>query len=194
MSTPSIASQPVYAPPAWDASGRCHVVLADGRDAAAAQALCAAAPAGPLAVVELCEGAGSWRPLLPPGARHTAAGTLATALAALEAELARARMGTRLYLLGSEDLIWQAWQVATRHGLGDAEVRRHCVLTAARPVYCVHCGHVLRGVHTNPVACTGCGRHLFVRDHFSRRLGAYMGVQIDAEAPGSLPEPVQAYP
>jgi len=28
---------------------------------------------------------------------------------------------------------------------------------------------------------------LEVRDHFSRRLGAYMGVRIDAEVPGEVP-------
>jgi hypothetical protein len=37
------------------------------------------------------------------------------------------------------------------------------------------------------VKCAGCGRHLFVRDHYSRRLAAYMGVMADAEAPGELP-------
>jgi hypothetical protein len=194
MSTPSITSQPVYAQPAWDDSGRCHIVLAEGRDAATARALCAAAPAGPLAVVELCEGASVWQPLLPPHARHVAARELPAALAALEAELACARMGTRLYLLGTEDLIWQAWQLAARHGMGDAEVHRHRLLTTARPVFCVHCRHVLRGVHTSLAACTGCGRQLLVRNHFSRRLGAYMGVQADAEMPGTLPEPVQAFP
>jgi hypothetical protein len=26
-----------------------------------------------------------------------------------------------------------------------------------------------------------------VRDHFSRRLGAFMGVMVDAEAPGEIP-------
>jgi len=40
------------------------------------------------------------------------------------------------------------------------------------------------------VQCAGCGRHLLVRDHFSRRLAAYMGVMADAEAPGELP-PIQ---
>ena len=34
-------------------------------------------------------------------------------------------------------------------------------------------------------------RALFVRDHFSRRLGAFQGVCIDAETPGDVPEPVE---
>ena len=43
-------------------------------------------------------------------------------------------------------------------------------------------------------ACGGCRRSLFVRDHFSRHLGAYMGFQIDAEAPGQVPDAVMLYP
>jgi hypothetical protein len=38
----------------------------------------------------------------------------------------------------------------------------------------------------NIVACPGCGANLFVRDHFSRRLRAFMGVKADAEMPGEL--------
>ena len=30
-------------------------------------------------------------------------------------------------------------------------------------------------------------RSLFVRDHFSRRLAAFMGVKVDAEVPGEIP-------
>jgi dimethylamine monooxygenase subunit C len=37
------------------------------------------------------------------------------------------------------------------------------------------------------VSCAGCARWLLVRDHYSRRLAAYMGVMVDAEAPGALP-------
>jgi dimethylamine monooxygenase subunit C len=54
-------------------------------------------------------------------------------------------------------------------------------------VYCVHCRASNEGVTTNVVRCGGCGRHLLVRDHYSRRLAAYMGVMADAEAPGELP-------
>jgi ribosome maturation factor RimP len=40
--------------------------------------------------------------------------------------------------------------------------------------------------HT-PVICAGCKRPLLVRDHFSRFLGAYVGVQINAEDPTEEP-------
>ena len=53
---------------------------------------------------------------------------------------------------------------------------------------CPSCGTVLP-----PAArfCPGCGRSLFVRDHFSRRLGAFQGVCVDAETPGDVPEAVE---
>jgi hypothetical protein len=43
-------------------------------------------------------------------------------------------------------------------------------------------------VRTNIAQCAGCERWLLVRDHYSRRLAAYMGVMVDAEAPGERPE------
>ena len=41
-------------------------------------------------------------------------------------------------------------------------------------------------VGADQVVCRGCGLTLAVRDHFSRRLSAFMGVHADAEAPGEL--------
>ncbi|HQU42797.1 MAG TPA: dimethylamine monooxygenase subunit DmmA family protein [Pirellulales bacterium] len=67
--------------------------------------------------------------------------------------------------------------------------REHCG-SAARRVYRIHCKTSHENVKTNLVPCTGCGRQLLVRDHYSRRLAAYMGVMADAESPGKLP-PVQ---
>jgi len=34
---------------------------------------------------------------------------------------------------------------------------------------------------------------LLVRDHYSRRIGAFQGVCIDAEQPGTAPEPEEAF-
>jgi hypothetical protein len=49
-------------------------------------------------------------------------------------------------------------------------------------------------VATNIADCRGCGARLFVRDHFSRRLAAFMGVMVDAEVPGEVPEIEVVYP
>jgi len=43
-------------------------------------------------------------------------------------------------------------------------------------------------VAQNIVTCPSCEAALFVRDHFSRRLAAFMGVKVDAEVPGEIPE------
>ena len=84
--------------------------------------------------------------------------------------------------------------MAARYGMSSAEIRLYQTGTRARPVFCVHCRAMTRGVRTNLVDCSGCGRTLFVRDHFSRRLGAYMGFQIDAEIPGDKPPVETLYP
>jgi dimethylamine monooxygenase subunit C len=57
-------------------------------------------------------------------------------------------------------------------------------------VQCVHCKGVTEDVATDPFQCSHCGLHLFVRDHYSRRLAAFQGVNIDAEDPGLVPAPV----
>jgi hypothetical protein len=57
----------------------------------------------------------------------------------------------------------------------------------------VHCRASTENVRTNIVRCSGCSRWLLVRDHYSRRLAAYMGVMVDAEAPGELPPIREVY-
>jgi hypothetical protein len=60
-------------------------------------------------------------------------------------------------------------------------------------VFCNHCRTITEGVTTNVVACAGCNAALFVRDHFSKRLNAFAGVQVDAEAPGEIPAIEELY-
>jgi dimethylamine monooxygenase subunit C len=108
-------------------------------------------------------------------------------LANLNQVLSGSFMGTRLYVAGSESFIGSVVQLAATYNLTADEVQcEHCG-SAARRVYCIHCKTSLENVTTRIVPCTGCGRHLLVRDHYSRRLGAYMGVMADAETPGKLP-------
>jgi hypothetical protein len=83
--------------------------------------------------------------------------------------------------------------VALRYNLNDDEVQREHCGSAARRVYCIHCAASNEAVTTTVVRCGGCGRHLLVRDHYSRRLTAYMGVMADAEVPGELPPVREAF-
>ncbi|MEX3966819.1 dimethylamine monooxygenase subunit DmmA family protein [Paraburkholderia sp. EG286B] len=114
-------------------------------------------------------------------------------LAALGKALRGARVGIRLYALGTEPFIWSVGQVAERCGLAPDAVQVAHSGSLMRRVYCIHCRAMNEGVTTNVAACGGCGRHLLVRDHFSRRLAAFMGVQADAEVPGELPEIEHAF-
>lgn len=120
--------------------------------------------------------------------------TMDASLTAFEAHLSNAYMGLRIYVAGSERFIWQMAQVADKYGIDDCEIIKELVGTLARPVYCVHCKTISYNAHTNIKQCDGCGKHLFVRDHFSRRLGAYMGLMVDAEDPGIIPSIEEIYP
>ena len=109
-------------------------------------------------------------------------------LGAFRTLLEGARMGTRLYVAGPESFIGTVMQLALEFNLNQDEIRAEECGSLARRVHCVHCRVVTEDVKTNIVTCSGCGLNLLVRDHYSRRLGAYMGVMVDAEAPGELPE------
>jgi hypothetical protein len=96
-------------------------------------------------------------------------------------------MGTRLYVAGPESFIGLVMKIALEFNLNKDEIRAEECGTLARRIYCIHCRATTEDVRTNIVRCVGCERWLLVRDHYSRRLAAYMGVMVDAEAPGELP-------
>lgn len=114
-------------------------------------------------------------------------------LIALSHRLSAERMGFRLYATGAEPFLWTVTNRASEFGLTGHEVRLHAHGSAARLVFCNHCRTINAGVTTNIVSCRGCGASLFVRDHFSRRLNAFAGVQIDAEVPGERPAVEELY-
>jgi dimethylamine monooxygenase subunit C len=87
-----------------------------------------------------------------------------------------ATMGVRVYFCGSESFIWAAVRAAAPYGFGTDEIQLEVTGHDARDVYCVHCKNVIAHVSTYTCVCTNCGTLLGVRDHFSRRLGCYMGV------------------
>ncbi len=107
---------------------------------------------------------------------------------ALRTLLGEARMGTRLYLAGSESFLGSAMQVATHFDLNRDEVLREHSGTLVRRVWCVHCDTYTENVTQRVYDCPGCGVTLVVRDHYSRRLAAFQAVKADAEVSGELPE------
>ena len=137
--------------------------------------------------------AGGASPGLAAGTEQAFA-TPEQAVAALAAALDGAAADWRLYALGTEPLLWAVALAARARGLAPGQVQLCHAGSGVRSVWCAHCHHVTGGVHTNLVRCDGCARCLLVRDHFSRRLGAFMGIQADAEAAGALPPVQRIYP
>lgn len=102
---------------------------------------------------------------------------------ALEQALAQAEAGAQLYLLGPEALIWSLFNLARSMGLQPEEISLLRAESAARPVYCVHCAGLQQAGPGPETDCPHCGVRLLVREHFSQRLGAYMGVCANAQQP-----------
>jgi hypothetical protein len=202
MLVTGIKSKPVYAPLRADLGGRYHLMLGMGPGAAAllrvlAEIQGSAPPALQETRVLLVADAGA--PLRTVPFDHLGlslvsqfAGT-PSLLDAFRLALGESLMGTRLYVAGPESFIGLAMKIALEFDLNKDEIRAEEVGTLARRVYCVHCRTTTENVRTNIVSCTGCARWQLVRDHYSRRLAAYMGVMADAEAPGELPPIKEVY-
>ena len=118
-------------------------------------------------------------------------------LAALGPVMAQAQplnVTDRLYVQGTEPFVWSAAGLATQAGFSRSQLQLAHAGSQRRRVWCTHCHGFTEGVTTNLVDCAGCGRHLLVRDHFSRRHGAFMGVMVDAEQPGVRPAVQELFP
>ena len=108
--------------------------------------------------------------------------------------VSEAHMGTQFYLTGTEGLIGQAEREIMMTGLPFAAIQKEHRGSTLRRVQCVHCKGITENVALDPFVCSHCGLSLFVRDHYSRRLGAFQGVCIDAEEPGTAPKPEELFP
>jgi hypothetical protein len=202
MLVTGIKSKPVYAPLSADLGGRYHLMLGRGPGAAAllrvlAEIQHSAPPA--LQKTRVLLVAEPDAPLTTVPFDHLGLGLMnlfpdaASLLDAFRLALSESLMGTRLYVAGPESFIGLAMKIALEFDLNKDEIRAEEVGTLARRVYCVHCRATTENVRTNIVTCSGCARWLLVRDHYSRRLAAYMGVMVDAEAPGELPPVSEVY-
>jgi dimethylamine monooxygenase subunit C len=197
IDAPSIKSRPVYAA-LEPRPGKLHIIVADcqGADAvtdmlakandrsgmlAAAHVMYCPGPTGVDLSLRL-EGLGA--------AQFFRAPTIPSLLPRLVRVLADAHMGTQFYLAGTESLIGQAEREIMATGFPFAAIQKEHRGSTLRRVQCVHCKGITENVATDPFKCSHCGLSLFVRDHYSRRLAAFQGVNIDAEDPGQVPEPV----
>ncbi|HVI88947.1 MAG TPA: dimethylamine monooxygenase subunit DmmA family protein [Dongiaceae bacterium] len=113
--------------------------------------------------------------------------TIPTLLVRLQVILSTAHMGLRLYAAGTEGFIGQVMQVGADAGINFNSIRTEHRGSLARRVSCVHCKGITENVTTSPAVCSHCGLTLLVRDHYSRRIGAFQGVCINAEVPAEIP-------
>ncbi len=195
---PSIRSRPVYGE-LEPRKGSAHLVLADGEGAGAVIDLLARA--GSAAACALAHMHIIYMPG-PDGVDHFAelqalgaaqchrAPSFAAALPRLRRVLQDAHMGMQIYLAGTEGLMGQGQSEVMAAGLPHDAVQMEHRGPTLRRVQCVHCKGITENVATDPFECTHCGLNLFVRDHYSRRIAAFQGVNIDAEEPGNVPPPV----
>ena len=175
------------------ASATAHLVVAEGEGASAVQALVKAAPADFLHNATLVYAKGSEGPdhteaLQSLGfARFHTSSTAAAALPRVHGALERLRMGTQIYLTGSESALSLFVKACIEAGLDYQGLQTEHQGSLARRVQCVHCKGITDEVTTQPAECSHCGLLLLVRDHYSRRIGAFQGVNINAEDPTEVP-------
>ncbi|MBC2835817.1 dimethylamine monooxygenase subunit DmmA family protein [Paragemmobacter straminiformis] len=198
---PSIRSRPVYGE-LTPRAGRAHLFVADGEGAEAVCDMIAKAGADAPALLARSH------IIYMPGpfgsdltARLQALGaaqfhrspSFGAAQSRLRKVLADAHMGLQVYLAGTETLIGLAMREVMEAGLPPEAVQTEHRGSLSRRVQCVHCKGITENVTTDPFACSHCGLNLFVRDHYSRRIAAFQGVNIDAEDPGQVPAAVERF-
>jgi len=197
VDAPAIRSRPVYAP-LQPRPGRLQLMVVDGEGAEAVVELVAKANdrSEMLAAAHVIYAPGPTGTDLSArlealGARQCfRAPSIPTLLPRLQRVLAEARMGTQFYLAGTEGLIGQAEREIMATGFPLGAIQREHRGATLRRVQCVHCKGITENVATDPFRCSHCGLNLLVRDHYSRRIAAFQGVNIDAEDPGQVPAPV----
>ncbi|GCE82584.1 hypothetical protein MSKU9_0725 [Komagataeibacter diospyri] len=94
----------------------------------------------------------------------------------LASRLETERVGLRIYAAGSTQFLSDVVRVADGAGLSAGEVFLDVPLSPVCRVMCIHCDTMHENVTHGELTCHGCRAVLSVRTHFSRRIGAYMGV------------------
>jgi dimethylamine monooxygenase subunit C len=199
--TQTVLSEPILSRPRYGVlelrAGSGHLMVADGEGAGAIIDL--ALDAGILAATHIiyipgANGVDRAFELQDLGAaQFLRAPTFATALPRLQKVLADAHMGLQIYASGTEGLMGQVQREVVAAGLPHTGLQMEHRGSLARRVQCVHCKGITENVVNDPFKCSHCGLNLFVRDHYSRRLAAFQGVNIDAEDPGSVPPSVERF-
>jgi len=177
-------SLPQYARLTPSGSARRHIVIADcaGLSAAARFLTLTSAPVEIYLLADLATAL----PSLPVVSSCVDAPELSVTIRHVVRD---AKMGTRFYISGNLVFVARTDALLKACGLRDDEVQAEVCGGTTQPVFCVHCRTLTTGPTPGPVSCRGCGRSLAIREHYSHRLGAFLGVSANAEAPD---EPIGA--
>ena len=201
MLVSGIKSRPVYGQLALDSYAKRNLIAAEGEGALAVLDCLAGASADMLACTTILYASGG-----SAGQNHMEQlsmlgadfchefPTIPTLLFRLNGVLSTATMGMRLYASGTEGFIGQVIQMSIAHAIDHHSIVTEHRGSLARRVQCTHCKGIVEDVTTNIATCVHCGVNLLVRDHYSRRLGAFMGVSADAEEAGSMPARAEVFP
>jgi dimethylamine monooxygenase subunit C len=193
---PAILSRPAYGV-LHLRPGSGHLIVADGDGAGAVLDLLAGVavlPSCHIIYVPGVNGVDRAAELQALGAgQYVRCPTFAAALPRLRKVLADAHMGLQIYAAGTEGLMGQVQREVVAAGLPHTALQMEHRGSLARRVQCVHCKGITENVTLDPFQCSHCGLNLFVRDHYSRRIAAFQGVNIDAEDPGSVPASVERF-
>ena len=198
---PSIRSRPVYGTLS-PTTAATHLCIADGAGGGALLDLFDSAPEGFAQCAEI-----NYVPGGVPGeqdlsdalqalgaARFHTSPSVHALLPRIARQFERMRMGTQVYLAGSETLIGLAMKTGMEAGLDFEAMQTEHRGTLARRMQCVHCKGITENVTTQPATCSHCGLLLLVRDHYSRRHAAFQGVNINAEDPSEVPPKEEVFP
>ncbi len=194
----AIPSRPVYGVLEYR-PGKVHLMIADADGGTALLDLAVNAPAGLMAaahIIYIPRKAGlalSDRLQALRPAQFYEGASYAASVSRLRRVLLASHMGLQVYLAGTEGLIGQAMYEAVEAGIPHTAIQTEHRGSLARRVQCVHCKGITEDVTTDPYQCAHCGLHLYVRDHYSRRIAAFQGVRIDAEDPGNIPPAVERF-
>ncbi|WP_142781812.1 dimethylamine monooxygenase subunit DmmA family protein [Agrobacterium sp. T29] len=165
------SSRPVYEDLRWSQAQDC-LVICDSSGAPAVRALLAQPHPERLIVVQLNGGN-------IPGKDNL--------LAQASQWIDRAPAGSALLAAGEEPLLCALRRMAWEKGYSADAMILQRTGRALRDTRCAHCHTITSNVAFQAFTCSGCGRVLVVRDHYSIRLGAYIANMMMPEDP-MIPE------
>ena len=171
---PGIKSRPVYMPVTINPRSQRQIFISQGHITTEL-----------LSLYDACKD--GEKTLLAVGTSGDGAGGEVVSMEGVSELAATLPASTSFYLAGTEAFMWDLAGLLNDAGFINDQIHMLPPVSNERRLFCTHCYTLMEPVTRSPHTCTGCGRELLVRDHFSRIHRAYVGVQINAEDPADLP-------